>query len=135
MKKSVYPKRCQTCGVTRSVKIPICNACGLSCSLRSPQGPYPSGLVEATVSGGYESTAGNGYGALDDLTTYTFSLCEFCLDALFSQLRVPPRVAQMGTPSEGEYESAADRIRTQPWRAMGDLFREESARRARRRKR
>lgn len=41
------------------------------------------GLIEATVSGGYKSDS------LSDGTTYTFSLCENCLDELFNQFKVP----------------------------------------------
>lgn len=61
-------------------------ACSLGCD--SPAGG-PHGLIRAFVTGGYESTPGNGHGALDDGDTFTFSLCEFCLDWLFGRFVVP----------------------------------------------
>jgi len=69
---------------------PMCNLCGLSCVLGLPspaRGPH--GLLDAQVIGGYESTPGNGCGAVDDMTRYTFNLCEFCLDWLFERFKVP----------------------------------------------
>ncbi len=56
----------------------VCNMCGELCSL-GPQ-RNKGGLVNQTVDGNYDSTPGNGQGALDDCTSYRFSLCEFCLD-------------------------------------------------------
>jgi hypothetical protein len=71
-----------------------CNLCGLSCVLGSAGSPSrgPHGLIDATVSGGYESTPGNGCGALDDMTRHRFSLCEWCLDWLFVQFKIPVAV-------------------------------------------
>jgi len=73
-----------------------CNLCGLTCAL--PTGPADAtvlddhGLIACEVMGHYASTPGNGHGALDDGDAYTFSLCEFCLDWLFTQFRIPPKV-------------------------------------------
>lgn len=56
----------------------FCNKCGLS--IKSPMGSY-YGLVEATVTGGYESTE------LEDGDVHKFSLCENCLKQLFSEFK------------------------------------------------
>ena len=69
----------------------ICNRCGLSCRLPDGHNREANhGLVDCHVDGSYDSTPDNGFGALDDCTRYTFSLCEFCLDWLFTTFRVPP---------------------------------------------
>jgi hypothetical protein len=76
----------------------LCNLCALSCDL--PTGPAddpkpdPHGLIEKEVLGHYASTPGNGHGALDDTTAYKFSLCEWCLDWLFTQFKIPPLVRE-----------------------------------------
>lgn len=73
----------------------ICNMCGLTCAMTlDAAGEFQEneGLIEAKVSGGYPSTPGNGDGALDDCVEYTFSLCEFCLDFIFSNFINPPKV-------------------------------------------
>jgi hypothetical protein len=77
--------------VPDDVNEPLCNLCGLTCTIGHPESPArgPHGLIKAQVIGGYESTPGNGCGALDDMTRYTFSLCEFCLDWLFEHFQVP----------------------------------------------
>jgi hypothetical protein len=74
----------------------LCNKCGESCvpkSLRDKNGgerlaydiksAAPHGLVEHTVSGHYHSEN------LDDMTSYTFSLCEQCLVLLFNTFKIP----------------------------------------------
>ena len=115
----------------------LCNLCGLPCTLGGD--PYPdfrAGLISAVVQGGYESTAGNGYGALDDMTSYNFSLCEFCLDWLFSQFKIPVEVKDyMGSSGGYDFEDpntkpwkpepwkpAADRVNEDDWRKMKDEF-------------
>lgn len=82
----------------------ICNKCGDSCTpedARKPRGtpvkwvdgegfltiseeesvilhgPNAYGLIETTVSGGYDSSH------LEDVTSYTFSVCEPCLAKFF----------------------------------------------------
>jgi len=130
-----------------------CNLCGLSCLL-DPQHP-PAGLIDATVVGGYPSTPGNGNGALDDNDGYRFSLCEFCLDWLFAQFRIP--VAMVNTkiawsPGPGEsigdamqrtggfvslvtgpdpdpWRPAEQRVREDAWREDKEGFSQEKARR------
>ncbi len=85
----------------------LCNLCGQSCELTSDN---TGGLIEASVSGGWDSTAGNGYGALDDMTSYTFSLCEFCLDFLFAQFQIPVRSWDAISGEEEEWKPAAVRV-------------------------
>jgi len=70
----------------------LCNLCGLTCALGQGRWRDNHGLIDASVCGEYESTPGNGWGALDDMTRHRFSLCEFCLDWLFSQFRIPVAV-------------------------------------------
>lgn len=72
----------------------LCNLCGLPCTLGTVKSflDHRAGLTLATVYGGYHSTPGNGFGALDDCNSYKFSLCEFCLDWLFSRFKVPVTV-------------------------------------------
>lgn len=41
------------------------------------------GLIEATVGGGYSSYA------LEDMCSYTFSLCEGCLKVMFDGFKIP----------------------------------------------
>lgn len=77
----------------------LCNMCGKSCAMDlMNDGSYKEneGLLLAKVTGGYPSTPGNGDGALDDMDQYEFSLCEFCLDFLFSNFAIPPRVCEIG---------------------------------------
>lgn len=47
------------------------------------------GLIEATVSGGYDSNA------LEDMESYTFSLCEPCLKVLFDTFKHPPLTREL----------------------------------------
>lgn len=71
----------------------LCNSCGFSCWLgEDGNGGGNCGLLDAAPMGGYESTPGNGHGTLDDMTEYRFSLCEFCLDALFCDFVISPIV-------------------------------------------
>jgi len=99
----------------------FCNHCGETCYLGHHDIHVSNhGLIACTVSGGYFSTPGNGCGALDDTTTYTFSLCEFCLDHLFSQFKVPPKIDHyMGGSDEPEiFTAAADRVKNDDWRGQ-----------------
>lgn len=101
-----------------------CNLCGLSCRLNDPHEGANCGLVNARVSGGFSSTPGNGRGALDDCSSYHFSLCEFCCDWLFKQFVVPVVTLDM---SDGQYDfiSAEDRVKNDDWRKMKEKFFEE----------
>ncbi len=139
---------------------PLCNLCGLTCMLwgRDTGVVDADGLVAAKVSGGYASTPGNGNGALDDMTTYSFSLCEFCLDWLFAQFHVPVTVGDahdgMATlqpgetieeglkraggcigyphapgPPEPPWKPAAERVKADAWREQKKRFFDDKARR------
>ncbi len=115
-----------------------CNLCGLSCDL--PAGPTddpkpdPHGLIEEIVAGHYASTPGDGHGALDDCTTYEFSMCEFCLDWLFQQFKLPPKVRKITVDgavlSEERWRSASQRVAEDEWRRFGDEFKIESMKRS-----
>jgi len=141
----------------------ICNLCGESCSLGPVYGdgkePYDyNGLIEETVVGGYNSTPGNGEGALDDMVRYSFSLCEFCLDWLFEQFIVPVAVDApmndylmqegetmdeamekrgiiqlMEAPQPPPWKSAAQRVTEDDWRQTKEKFFKEANRRTRKR--
>lgn len=108
----------------------VCNLCGHPCSL----GPERNegGLINQTVDGNYDSTPGNGQGALDDCTSYRFSLCEFCLDWLFQQFVLP--VTVFSGDGEETYRPAAVRVRDDDWRSQKEGFAQESERRARSRR-
>jgi len=100
----------------------LCNMCGLTTKLPISYGEdafdheYFYGLIDATVQGGYESTPGCGLsGALDDLTNYKFSLCEFCLDHLFSKFVIPPQTST-GHAIAPDFLPAAQRVKEDYWR-------------------
>lgn len=106
----------------------LCNLCGHSCSLTAPDRVEQGGLIRARVCGGYESTPGNGSGALDDSTAYTFSLCEFCLDWLFGQFKIPVATTDYmrnDAPDE-PWRPAAERVASDEWRSMKGKFMAES---------
>ena len=116
----------------------LCNWCGETCVI-GPEGwehNAPAGMVRTSVRGHYRSTPGNGYGALDDTTAYKFSLCEFCLDAMFSRFKIPPSVAEyliMSSSPEidhGEtFRPAEQRVREDDWRRFKEEFFAEKERR------
>jgi len=113
----------------------LCNLCGLSCNLSgvgSESWVQESGLIDAAVRGGFLSTPGNGYGALDDTVEYKFSLCEFCLDWLFNQFKIPVdmRDTDMDPPAI-EFKPAAILVQEDEWRKDKDRFFEEYKRRNR----
>ena len=58
----------------------LCNACGKSCKDRSDMNF--EGLIETSITGGYASKLG-------DQITYTFSICEDCLEKLFESFKIP----------------------------------------------
>ena len=111
-----------------------CNLCGLSCVLRGNAADLSQngGLIDARVSGGYDSTPGNGCGALDDTTAYTFSLCEFCCDWLFARFVVPVATTKYmeGDAPDEPWKPAAERIAVDDWRGMKAEFAKEAERRA-----
>lgn len=147
------------------MKDTICNICGHPCLLGPLPGvpkdgrldinikadmvanPYywdEGGLINCRVMGGYNSTPGNGEGALDDCTSYTFSICEFCLDYLFTKMIIPPAVHQVfglfeideeKTKEHPEvFRSAAQRVKEDEWRKHKKEFEDERFRRATSRK-
>lgn len=59
----------------------VCNQCGGTCKDESDMN-Y-EGLLEAVVNGGYAAHLG-------DRVTYTFSICEFCLEKMFKTFKFPP---------------------------------------------
>lgn len=104
--------------MTDDPPITSCNLCGHPCGV---PGDRRMGLVEQTVTGGYHSTPGNGDGALDDLTSYKFSLCEFCLDWLFSRFVIPVETSShMGDVEP--FQPAEQRVRDDAWRKYKDEF-------------
>ena len=106
----------------------LCNLCGLPCTVGLPgddlHQDHTAGLLNAVAVGGYESTPGNGHGALDDMTAYHFSLCEWCLDWLFAQCRIPPLTTDErdGTPYPEPFRPAAQRVAEDTWRTMKAAF-------------
>lgn len=104
------------CKCGADTKIYLCNICGESCTIGS-ESDNPrtvNGLIEATVTGAYMSTPGNGttQGALDDRVRYKFSICEFCLDWLFhSVFKIPVQVIDLdGDDGEFNQLSALQRV-------------------------
>lgn len=119
----------------------ICNLCGLSCMIGPKNSPARrnAGLIDVDVVGGYESTPGNGCGALDDTTHYRFNLCEFCLDWLFERFTIPvDSGACRFKEFDGEkcvyeksekWRSAAQRVLEDDWRKEKKEFFAEKAKR------
>lgn len=111
----------------------LCNMCGESCLLSDSKESHLdySGLIKQVVSGGYHSTPGNGSGALDDTTNYNFSLCEFCLDWLFKNFKIPPELSHYvgGTDEQETFRSAEERVTNDEWRSQKEKFRSEYERR------
>lgn len=110
---------------------PLCNLCGLTTYV-GPAGQGcsgPSGLLHAKVTGGYESTPGNGSGALDDLSRYTFSLCEWCLDWLFQRFVIPVTEEDYMSPEMTlpPWKPAEERILEDEWRRQKKVFFQEKA--------
>ncbi len=124
------------CRTTRAFPEPpkdvLCNLCGLSCMLGYGHHQELGGLIEKTVVGGYESTPGNGDGALDDTIAYTFSICEFCLDWLFERFTIPVVIGS-DNPNDVDFKEtwipAAGRVAADDWRKMKQKFFDERARR------
>jgi hypothetical protein len=95
----------------------LCNFCGYTCAFPNTNSNQPYGLIKKSVNGGYHSTPGNGNGALDDVTFYTFSLCEFCLDYLFRKFQIPPLIGTyVGSEDYEVFRPATQRIKEDSWR-------------------
>lgn len=113
----------------------LCNMCGLTCMLGDPANRDKGGLIKADVTGGYSSTPGNGEGALDDGNRYTFSLCEFCLDHIFSNFKIPVDAGSyMHSEDDRVFCPAAERVAEDSWRKGKEKFFAEFNRRAEARK-
>lgn len=116
-----------------------CNWCGETCLLIDSGRMHivtntdRHGLIDAVVSGGYQSTPGNGQGALDDCSSYKFSLCEFCLDHLFTQFKIPPQTGNYVGGNEPPFVPAPERVANDDWRGMKEEFFVEAKRRAEKR--
>lgn len=106
-----------------------CNLCGHSCALTEAGHVEMGGLIKARVSGGYFSTPGNGSGALDDTTSYHFSLCEFCLDWLFGKFTIPVATSAYmdGDHPDEPWRPAAERVAADDWRKAKGQFAAESS--------
>lgn len=102
-----------------------CNMCGLSCTLREEPYHASGGFINLRVSGGYESTPGNGNGTLDDLDQYTFSMCEWCIDNMFQQFKIPPRVQSYNCDTTEQYVPAQERVLNESWRTFKKEFFDE----------
>lgn len=76
--------------VTKEVEVTddvFCNMCSESCK-KPDCGPNsdPHGLIEKSVRGSYYSRE------LDDMSEYTFSICESCLKKLFDRFQIPVKI-------------------------------------------
>ena len=109
--------------------VPTCHLCGLSCRLGQHERANSGGLERHTVTGNYDSTPGNGDGCLDDLSSYTFSLCEWCLDWLFAKMPIPPIVRDdiPGGNTQAVFRPAAQRVGEDTWREDKEGFAREKA--------
>jgi hypothetical protein len=125
---------CKNCATRLVVDEVICNLCGLSCRFDTKFSNDNYGLINQSVNCGYESTPGNGHGALDDITWYRFSLCEFCLDWLFAQFKVPVSTGCYaggdGDDDTTQWRPAQERVNRDDWRKMKDVFQIEHDKRA-----
>lgn len=110
-------KSCEGTGIVRNPASYVCNQCGGGLCEDS-EGQWPSGLTDATVSGGYSSFH------LMDCTRYRFSLCEKCLRNFFTAFKIPPEVfCHIGGGIE-TYESDLDLYHHRLWeKAGGDIKR------------
>ena len=120
-------KFCTQCGISLELIDVTCNMCGLTCRIGPDSQDRElsdlSGLINQTVVGCYNSTAGNGYGALDDCIRYTFSLCEYCLDWLFSKFCNPVKISDMSGGSLLEqWKPAVKRVEEDEWRKFKKEF-------------
>lgn len=122
---------------TTRIRESLCNLCGFSCDLSKEklpewhQGEFrpEGGLIEEFVFGGYDSTPGNGYGALDDNVSYRFSLCEFCLDFLFQKFVIPPIIHDNSDMDCTQFVPAKERVLRDEWRTDKQDFLDEAAKR------
>ena len=82
-------RSCKGTGIRRTRESWVCNACGgCLCPDGSANHDIPHGLVDAKVSGGYDSPA------LSDCTNYKFSVCETCLRKIFDGFAIKPEISE-----------------------------------------
>ncbi len=132
-------KRCEqdrddVCAICAEILNVKCNLCGHLCALGEAKQNEPDrmlgGLLGAQVNGGHYSTAGNGYGALEDGCSYRFSLCEFCLDWLFNQFKVPVKVHDYIDGDPAKWEAADERVKRYAGKPLAEVYRVEADKRA-----
>lgn len=117
--------RCHYCkgtGIRTDPQSYRCNLCGgtmLPVDLdgvwqeRACNAEVPHGLVDAKVSGGYDSRW------LFDITTYTFSFCEKCLRGLFEKCAIKPGVNDYAHGGAERYEDDSVAFHHRAWDDSG----------------
>jgi hypothetical protein len=95
-----FEKLCDSCnnsGIIIDPKERLCNNCGeCLCPLDTISHSDPHGLVNARVTGGYNSYH------LMDCTSYVFSICEKCLRQLFINFKIEPTVNEVDFWSDND---------------------------------
>ncbi len=87
-----------------------CNLCGLPCDEDAGGNKMGDlGLIDARVRGEYGSDA------LVDFMEYRFSLCEWCLDWLFDQFKVPMVVTDWDEPYKAVRKDGTPNPPPEPW--------------------
>lgn len=73
-----------------------CNLCGCGCGDGFKKGPlnFNKGLIDATVTGGYSSPI------IPDMTSHTFSLCEYCVVWLFDVFLIKHKFTDLDPQDE-----------------------------------
>lgn len=107
----------------------LCNLCGECCHIKKSdesRHPFEKGYAELSVlnvniMGGYDSTPYNGDGALDDMSEYHFSLCEFCIDHLMQNMKIPPTVICRIDNKEEKFVPAKERIKNSEMTSQNSL--------------
>lgn len=101
-----FKRLCDSCNNSGLIINPedrLCNRCGeCLCPLDTINHSVPHGLVDAKVTGGY-----NSYHLLD-CTSYIFSICEKCLRELFIEFKIKPTINDVDVWGEREELSAWD---------------------------
>lgn len=96
-------KQCNNSKFFIDPKERLCNKCGeCLCPLDTINHNVPHGLVDAKVTGGYNSYH------LFDCTSYIFSICEKCLRGLFIEFKIKPTINDVDFWEESEERSGWD---------------------------
>lgn len=114
--RAQYCSSCKGKGMRRVPSSFVCNKCsGPLCPAGTMNEDIPHGLVEATVSGGYDSYH------LFDTTNYEFSVCEKCLREFFGTFAIPPAISfyMGGGGDDYTYAQDEDAYRHRVWRDAG----------------